>query len=95
MNNERYVFNLDSQKNSQLIEILWRIPLPDIYQNSLIELFALTWDQIEYKDPNIENDINLESNWANYTSEWSDFNISFSSWNLIIKPNKENLEGNY
>lgn len=95
VNNERYVFNLDSQKNSQLIEILWRIPLPDSYQNSLIELFALTWNQVEYKNPNIENDINLESNWVNYTSEWSDFDISFSSWELIIKPKKDNLEGNY
>ena len=62
LNNERYVFNLDSKKNSQLIEILWRIPLPDSYQNSLIELFALTWNQIEYKNPNIENDIIIEDN---------------------------------
>ena len=78
VNNERYVFNLDSKKNSQLLRntlkntITWYLS-----KFSDWVIFALTWDQIEYKNLNIENDINLESNWANYTSEWSDFDISF------------------
>lgn len=71
--------------------------MPNTYQNSLIELFALTGEAITYKTPSFDHsqDEKINNEKIGFLSQGEDFDISFSGGQLLISKRKEMKYGDF